>query len=265
MVISPIKFPFLGRSFLRFSVYLVAACFFVFIHSANAQEQITIKGAVYNMNHTKPLQSVSVLSTSGRGTVTDSNGNYTITLHESDSISFSYLGRQTIKYPVKMINAYNNFDIALHVEPTELKTVRVAPRDYHMDSLQNRQDYAKYFDYKKPGLKLTDGSGGTGVGLDLDEIINAFRFNRNRRLTAFQHRLVTDEHEKFIDHRFSHPLVRKITKLNGTELDAFMIKYRPSYIFTQTSSDYDFDEYIKLAFLEYKASKKAEAAQKKAF
>src|ERR1700712_1182012 len=150
MVISPLKFLFLGRPVPGISVYLVVACFFAFIHSARAQEQVTIKGAVYNMTHTKPLQSVSVTSTSGRGTVTDSSGNYSITLNENDSISFSYLGRQTVKYPVKMINAYNNFDIALHVEPTELKTVRVAPRDYHMDSLQNRQDYAKYFDYKKP-------------------------------------------------------------------------------------------------------------------
>ena len=208
------------------------------------------------MTHTKPLQSVSVLSSSGRGTTTDSSGNYTITLSENDSISFSYLGRQTIRYPVKMINAYNNFDIALHVEPTELKTVRVAPRDYHMDSLQNRQDYARYFDYRKPGLKLSDpGSGGTGVGLDLDELINVFRFNRNRRMAAFQHRLLQEEQDKFIDHRFSHPLVRKITHLNGAELDAFMLRYRPSYIFTETSSDYDFDEYIKLAYQQYKASK----------
>jgi hypothetical protein len=224
--------------------------------SQQSFSQVTIKGTVYNMNRTKPLESVSVVSNTGKGTTTDSNGNYSITVGEKDSISFSYLGRFTMKYPVNMILAYNNFDVALHVEPTELKQVRVMPRDYHMDSLQNRQDYAKYFNYKKPGLKLTDpGTSGTGVGLDLDEIINMFRFNRNRRLAAFQKRLIEDEQYNFVDHRFSKLLVKKITHMNSPELDSFMVKYRPSYKFTKSATDYDFDEYIKLAARQYRLNK----------
>ena len=86
------------------------------------------------MNRTRPLEAVSVVSTSGRGVVTDSNGNYSITVNEGDSISFSYLGRFTMKYPVSMISFNNSFDVALHVEATELRQVQVAPRNYHMDS-----------------------------------------------------------------------------------------------------------------------------------
>ena len=243
---------------------LIIACFFGIFSNTFAQQQITIKGTVYNMTRTKPLQSVSVVSALGRGAVTDSSGHYQITVSDQDSLSFSYLGRETFKYPVKLINAFNDFDISLHVDPTELKTVRVAPKDYHMDSLQNRQDYAKYFDYKKPKFKLSDpGNGETGVGLDLDEIINMFRFDRNRRLAAFQKRLIHDEQDKFVDHRFNHALVRKIIHINGPELDTFMIKYRPSFAFAQTSTDYDFDEYIKLAYKQYKASKIKKGEMKK--
>ena len=152
----------------------------------------------------------------------------------------------------------------MHVDPTDLKTVRVTPKDYHMDSLHNRQDYAKYFDYKKPKFKISDpGNGENGVGLDLDEIVNMFRFNRNRRLAAFQKRLIQDEQDKFVEHRFNHVLVRKITHLTGTELDAFMAKYKPSFRFAQSSSDYDFDEYIKLAYIQYKKAKINEAAELK--
>lgn len=220
--------------------------------------QVTIRGTVYNMNRTKPLEAVSVVSTSGKGVVTDSNGNYAITVKEGDSISFSYLGRFTMKYPVSMISLYNNFDVALHVEATELRQVQVAPRNYHMDSLQNRQDYAKIFNYKKPGIKVSEpGVGGTGVGLDLDEIINMFRFNRNRRMLAFQKRLIQEEQDNFIDHRFTKLLVKKITHINSPELDSFMVRYRPSYNFTKTSTDYDFDEYIKLAYREFKKAKPA--------
>ncbi len=159
------------------------------------------------------MEAVSVSSTSGKGTVTDSLGNYSLVVSPADSISFSYLGRSTIKYPVKSINPYISFDIALHVQPTELKEVRVAPHNYHMDSIQNRLDYAKAFDFKKPGLSMTEPGQGLGVGFDLDELINVFRFKRNRRMLAFQKRLVEEEQDKSIDHRFNRSIVKKITHI----------------------------------------------------
>jgi hypothetical protein len=120
-----------------------------------------------------------------------------------------------------------------------------------MDSLQNRKDYAKVFDFQKPKLKITDGSQGLGPGFDLDAIIGMFQFNKNRRMLAFQKRLILEEQDKFVDHRFAAYLVKKITHMNSPELDSFMVKYRPSYYFAKTSSDYDFEEYIKLAAKDY--------------
>jgi hypothetical protein len=240
----------------RILLCIAAICFFGMNNRAGAQNKIIVRGTVYNQNHTRPLQYASVMSTSGRGTATDSSGNYFIAVDENDSLSFSYLGRETLKYPVNQINTLNNFDIALHVEATELRAIHVAPRDYHRDSVQNREDYAKYFNFKKPGLKISEPSGTeAGVGLDLDELINVFRFNRNRRLAAFQRRLIQEEQDKSVDHRFTHVLVRKITHLNGPELDTFILRYRPSYAFTQTSTDYEFAEYIKLAYQQYKSGK----------
>jgi CarboxypepD_reg-like domain len=218
--------------------------------------QITIRGTVYNMYRTKPLDAVSVVSTSGKGTVTDSNGNYILVVDPEDSISFSYLGRSTVKYPVNSINPAVGFDIALHVNPTELKEVRVAPRDYHMDSLHNREEYERVFDFKKPGFELTSPSSGSGVGLDLDALINMFRFNRTRRMLAFQRRLIEEEQDKFIDHRFTRGLVKKITHLDGEQLDSFMVRFRPSYDFTRISTDYEFQEYIKLAYDQYREGKR---------
>jgi hypothetical protein len=215
-------------------------------------QEVTLRGTVYNMYRTRPLEAVSVVSTSGKGTTTDSNGNYTITVRTQDSIYFSYLGRSTVKYPVTTINTQSSFDIALHVDPIELKEVRVMPRNYHMDSIQNRLDYAKTFDFKKPGFKLTSPSSGAGVGVDLDELINVFRFSRTRRILAFQRRLEDEEKDKFIDHRFSRYIVKKITRLDNDELDSFMVKYRPTYFFCEVASDYDFLEYIKLAYQQYK-------------
>jgi hypothetical protein len=228
-----------------------------FFISGEAWGQVTIHGTVYNMYRTRPLDGVSVLSTSGRGTATDSNGNYTITVNPDDSIYFSYLGQATMRYPVKSLNFYNGFDIALHVDPTELKEVKVMPRSYRNDSIQNRKDYAKIFNFKKPGFKLNGPSpDGAGVGIDLDELINVFRFARTKRIQAFQRRLEDEEHDKFVDHRFNRSIVLKVTHLEGDALDSFMVRYRPSYEFCQKSTDYDLLDYIKLAFSEYQKDRK---------
>ena len=221
---------------------------FVFLSMEVSAQEVTIHGTVFNMYKTRPLDGVSVLCNCGRGTTTDSNG-YVIRVDLSDSLRFSYLGRATQMFPVSAMNSTTGFDIALHVKPTELAEVRVAPRDYPMDSLQNRKDYEKIFDYQKPGIGIPDGPNG--AGLDLDQLIDVFRLKPNRRLAAFQARLVEDEQDKFINHRFTRYTVKKITGLDGDSLDAFMFRYRPSFQFTKVASDYEFLDYIKLAYQDY--------------
>ncbi|MDP4251875.1 MAG: carboxypeptidase-like regulatory domain-containing protein [Bacteroidota bacterium] len=226
--------------------------FLIFLAVQASGQEVTIRGTVFNMYKTHPLESVSVISSSGQGTVTDENGNYSIRVNENDSLSFSYLGRNTQMFAVKEMNHITGFDIALHVNPTILNEVRVTPRNYHMDSLQNRIDYQKSFDYKKPGLKLTSPGSGLGVGLDLDALISMMKFKEIRRAKAFQSRLIEDEEDKFVDHRFNRYTVKKITHLDGDQLDSFMTAFRPSYHFAKTASDYDFLDYIKLAFEEFR-------------
>lgn len=216
-----------------------------------AATQVRVSGTVYDASRAYTLPAVSVVSTSGHGTVTDSLGRYTIVVKESDSISFSFLNRPTAKFPVRGIPNIFQFDISLHVPASELPAVKVRPRNYRMDSMQNRIDYARIFDYKKPGVDITTSPSGM-VGLDLAQFINMFRFRQNRRMLAFQKRLLQEEADKFIDQRFNRAITRRITGLTGDSLLQFMQFYRPSYEFTQVSSDYEFLEYIKLAATEYR-------------
>ncbi len=240
---------------LRFYAYFIrySGLFLLLLGSlSGAAQDIVVHGTVFNMYKTRPLEAVSVIAHSGRGTTTDANGNYFLKVPIGDSISFSYLGRATQMFPVREMNPTTGFDIALHVNATELAEVRVAPRNYHMDSLQNRKDYEKIFNYKKPGIALTSPEQGLGVGLDLDAIINMFRYKQKRRTLAFQERLIEDEEDAFVAHRFSRYIVKQITRLDGDNLDSFMVAYKPSYNFAKTASDYDFFDYIKLAYQEYK-------------
>ena len=220
----------------------------------SASAQYKIRGNVYDSSRSYPLEAVSVLSSSGKGTITNGEGYYEIEVSEKDSIWFSYLNKPTMKFPVLKINNPLGFDISLQVSVPVLKEVKIRPKDYHQDSLQNRIDYAKIFNYEKPKLKtMSPSSYGGAAGFDLDEIINAFRFKRNRSMAAFQKRLLQNEEDKFVDFRFSKALVRRLTLLDGNALDSFMRVFRPSYLFTKIAGDYDFRQYIKDAHQRFQA------------
>lgn len=212
-----------------------------------AISQVTVSGRVYDITQHSPLAAVSVMSNSGVGTVTDVEGNYSIAVPLYDSIWFSYLGKPTPKYAVQSIPNRQSFEVALHVSVTELRQVTVRMHNYKLDSIQNREEYAKIFNYRKPGIGSSITPGG-GVGLDLDEFINMFRFRRNRNMLAFQQRLEREELDRYIDHRFSRALVIKLTKLHGPDLDTFMKRYRPPLFLVENATEYEFQLYIKNSY-----------------
>jgi hypothetical protein len=208
--------------------------------------QVEIRGTVYDQTQRFALSSVSVVSSSGGGTMTDSLGRYRLRAALGDSIQFSYLGRTTIKFPVKEIPAGAPFDMALAVAVDSLPTVLVRSPDYRQDSLENRKEYQKVFDYAPSYVKnLKSGNtrrAGFGVGLDLDMLLDP---KANRRMLALQSRLEWEEQDKYVDHRWNRAMVRRITALDPPKLDSFMRQYRPSYEFIKScETDYEFDKYI---------------------
>ncbi len=217
--------------------------------------QYKIKGTVYDSSRNYPLEAVSVLATNGNGTITNADGNYSIEVGERDSIWFSYLGKPTVKFPVLKINDVQHFEIALQVNVALLKEVTVRNRNYKEDSAQNRKDYAKVFDFRRPNLGTMTSVGPSGAGIDINELIRSFQFRKNRNMMKFQERLLQQEKDKFIDHRFNKALVRRLTNLPDDQLERFMVIYRPDYEFTLYTSDYDFQSYIKEAFSIYNKQK----------
>jgi len=217
-----------------------------------SQAQVRVSGRVYDFSQYRPLEAVSVMTTSGRGVASDSLGRYSIIANTNDSIWFSYLGRPTPKYPITSIGNLQNFEISLHVNTELLKEVRVMPPSYRRDSIENRQDYAKAFNFQKPGIGSSLSVNQGSVGLDLDQFINMFNFRRNRRMLAFQKRLLEEEEIHFIDHRFSRVLIIKLTGLKGEELNQFIERYRPEAEFVRFATDYELQEYIKVSYRHYR-------------
>lgn len=238
--------------------HLLVICVFVItvLMAQTAFCQVKIHGTVFDITKKHPLEGVSVLSNKNGGTSTDIHGRYLILITADDSIYFSYQGKTTMKYAVRTLIAANNFDISIPIKSDVLPEVFVRPRSYKEDSLQNRLDYAKVFNYRKPrlGISSIDPSSGQGsVGVDLDQLIDIFRIRKKKDMLAFQRRVEYDEQEKYIDFKFNKALVKKLTGLEGAQLDTFMKLNRPTYLFAMHANDYDFGEYIRERAENFKA------------
>lgn len=224
--------------------------------ATRANAQVHLKGYVYDSLGRTPVPYVSVLTSSGKGTTTAINGSYSILVSTGDSIWFSYLNKPTRKFPIDQINTPYSFDISLRVNIPDLPEVKVRNPDYHFDSLQNRETYRKYFDFEKPGLSTSTYNNGTtnfGVGFDLTELVNAFRFGRTRKYSRFREKLIADERDGYVRYRFSKSLIRRITGMTeDSVINEFIAMYQPSYLFTSRAGDYVFHEYIKKSYERFK-------------
>jgi hypothetical protein len=213
-----------------------------------AKGQFTISGNVYDSSKVVPVPDVVIKSTGGNTTSTDSTGHYNLIANDTDSLTFIYQNKPTAQFAVKQIQDLGNFDISLHIRVNEkfktLKGVRVFSKSFKQDSIANREEYAKIFNYQKPGISTNTSDYSGAAGMDLDEFINIFRFKRNKQLKYMQNRLMEQEQERYINYRFNKTLVKRITRLEGKNLDSFMVLYRPDFYFTQNSTTVVFYQYI---------------------
>lgn len=224
------------------------------------QAQQTLKGTVYDNFNRHPVEGVIAQTTSGNRSTTDSMGKFQLLVTKTDSVFFTYMSKNTQRFPVDTIADLSNFEIAIYVNSNWLPEVSVRNRDYRQDSMANRNEYAKIFNYKKPGIRLSGSPtastyvpGGVTVGIDLVELINMFRFRRNRQMQSFQERLMREEEEKYISHRFTKHLVQKLTPLTGEALDSFMLIARPPYELLVQLNDLEFGYFIQEIYKLYES------------
>lgn len=219
--------------------------------------QLKLQGTVYDYFSKRPLDAVTVQTTAGFHTITDSTGKFTISVSLKDSVWFSYLSKNTLHYPIDTIRNLYNFEIALYVDAAWLPAVKVRNKNYNQDSVLNREEYAKVFNFRKPTVKLSAASpsnytpGSVTVGLDINEFINMFRFRRNRQILSMQERLLQQEEDKYISHRYTKYLVSKLTGLKGNALDSFITISKPSYELLQNMNDLELGYYIQQIYLIY--------------
>ena len=233
----------------------------IFLNNSFVQAQTAVvSGTVYDISGRRPVEAV-IVHTNDHQSTTDSLGRYIITVRAKDSIWFSLFGKSTQKYTLDTIEDKRNFNIMIHVNGVDLPEVTVRNNNYRLDSIQNRYDYAKFFNYQPPGIRLANNanlfnpSGGLSIGFDLVEMINMFRFKRNRNLGYLQKSLISQEQEKYVNYRFTKRFVQKITLLEGEPLTQFMDYCKPSYEVLGLLNDLELGYYIQQKYLAFKASR----------
>ncbi len=232
-------------------VWMTAVCLFS-AFSAKAQY---VQGTIYDISRQYTIPYVSVLSASGKVAMTDSAGFYRIPVAPGDSIWFSYLGKETPRYAVTTIANIAAFDIAIQKAAVDLPGITLRKRNYRMDSLQNREDYAHLFNYKRPGFSTsTLSNGGFGVGLNLTELINSLNFRKNRSMAITQRWMIREEQDKYVNFRFSKELIQKLTHLyDEEELAVFMEYYRPDYELIAQWNDAELGMFILECMADFKS------------
>lgn len=248
---------------------------FTLLLTCNGFAQTIIKGYVYQDKYRTPLDSVIVYTQSGHLSTTDSTGNYTIrTGGLTDSIWFQFKDKLTHKYPIDTIRNPQNFEVQIYLPKGMvqtpkgyLPTVTVHSRNYYFDSLQLRRDYAKTFDYKKPSEALGESVAvtPTGIGVDMDAVINLFRFGYNKRQLVYQKFALQIEQDRYVDHRFTKKLVEEITGLYDKERDDYMLKYRPEYNALLLMNELQLGKYIQITYKKYLQQKENSKVEKNIF
>ena len=213
----------------------------------NLNAQLIVTGTIFDSSKKNYVEHLYIQSSEGKYAQTDSMGRYSIAVTDKDSLTFIYQNKPTQKFAVKDISDLTQFDISLRVQVKggyrTLKEVIIFARSYREDSIENRKIYEDIYNFKRPTIQSSI-SPECYVGADVNEIINMFRFKRNKRLKAFQARIEQQEQDHFVSYRFNKNFVRRITQLTGAELDTFMIKYLPTYAFASMADEVSFNKYI---------------------
>ena len=228
------------------------------VPAVQAAAQLPLSGTVYDSTRRNLVEGVQVLCTCGTMSFTDSTGNYTIYVGEKDSVFFVYNNKPTQFFPVERIKDMNSFVIALPLyipgRYKQLREIIVYGNNRRQDSIANRIQYERIFNFDKGGLRTGSNpvESGLGAGLDLEALINVFRFRYNRSMARFQQRLIKEEQDRYIDYRFNKRIVKQLTNLEeGPLLDAFMQEYRPDYELLTQALDIELYLYIQGAAKEF--------------
>ena len=207
--------------------------------------------------YTKLLITGAQVSLRALSTETDKSGSFTINAPAiNDTIRVICFGYK----PYSQLVDKETKTVKIELQPLSyiLKPVVIhANRNesFVKDSIANRVDYAKQFNYVGP--KVMDAFKGSGIKqpgelISINPILLiAALIKKSTPEYKFHQKLIADEQDEYVARKFNSGIVFKITGLKGDTLATFLVNYRPGYDFAKKATAYDMISYIKDKYNEF--------------
>jgi len=208
--------------------------------------QTIIKGEIKDFANNQQMGNVNIRNIyTLKGMTTSEDGKFEILVKKGELVEFSKVGYQTLRVRITNEKEPNYYHLIMSRAAILLREVDIKgkPIDFKKDSIKFRESYDLVL--RKPKKEE----------VDMRSMPLAMLSKKNRQEWAFQEMYVAWEQEKYIDFVFNDKLVQKITYLENEELALFIKKYRPSYTFLRSASEYEFLDYIKRCYYRFNIKK----------
>jgi hypothetical protein len=225
-----------------------------------------VKGIVRDVTSGLPISNAQII-TSKTIILTNNKGEFILeNIKLGTPIAVRIMGYETFELMVKDLN--DTLKIYLKQSAIALKEVQIrTKRNYKLDSLNLRKEYASAFGYKGPSFSdmfiekggrkneyvpsfTNPRSTASLVSLNLLQVATLFG-KKKARNTRLKEALLRDEELNYVDHAFSKDNVKSITGLDGEQLIKFMDFYQPSALSLKKMTGYELTLYIKKSYEEF--------------
>lgn len=240
--------------------------FLLWLNSPFAFSQ-KLNGKVVDASSLLPIAGVRVIALN-ESTVTDKQGCFRLeNVKAAQKIGFRAIGYETREI-IWQANFNDTLRIGLQLSKAIMlnEVVIKKARNYKLDSLKLRQEYAKEFNlkglnvkgmfiqvdpsYRSPHANVNPNSTASIVKFNALSLFSLFG-KKKEQSSRMQQALLRDEEANYIDQVFSKEKIEGLTALKGDSLLRFMQKYRPSLLKAKSMTDYETILYIKKSYAEF--------------
>jgi len=255
---------------LRFKAYhiilmIILSCP-VFAQETYQVTELKINGIIYDAKTRERVPFAHIIDVRRlKGTSANDRGNFAFTSHLNDSIKFTAIGYEDFYLYINDSIAHNPF-LSIHLAP---KTYLLESLDFYANDPM-KGFYLKDIDRDTirigsskgtPGAAYLNGSpsGGSGYITAFANLFNG-HYKQEKKLGKImeaeerirQQNEAEKERLQTIENKYNLELVNRITDLEGTELEKFMQKYKPSDLFILRSTEYEIALQIINSYREYR-------------
>lgn len=226
-----------------------------------------LNGKVVDASSQLPIAGVQVI-TLNASAVTDKQGFFQFAnIKASQKIGFRAMGYETYEITLQA-NLNDTLRIGLKLSKAILlnEVTIKKQRNYKLDSLKLRQEYAKEFSFKGPKIKdmfiqVDPSYRSPHANLNPNSTASIIKFNalsllgllgkKKEQSSRLKQALLRDEEANYIDQVFAKEKIEALTPLKGDSLLQFVQKYRPSMLQAKSMTEYETVLYIKKSYAEF--------------